>query len=504
MRIKFFLFLTGLLFITLAACSPGEPVTVTPVATDTPVTLPTETPVPDQPTGVFAGSVKIGPLCPVEPCTSPVGDIYSSRPLQLRSELASGTSDSISVFLNQDGTFRTPLPVGQYEVGLSNCKFLGCSGSLPVTIEIVQGETFGLNINIDTGIRSAVRPPMSLARLEEGLRNAGAVVAAGGDISQPFFAVTGQILAVNGTDIQVFEYPSIEDGQAEAAKIGPDGSTIGTTSVMWVAPPHFYASGTLIVLYVGDDQSLLTLLENALGKQIAGREPIVSETPSMPDVSSEADSTARRELSARLGVEPGDLRLVYSRILEFSDGSLGCPDAGFSYTQAIIPGYILLYELEGTRYPFHVSIDGQLFTDCRGENNVAAPFRLADDIVKVRDAFELDGGGPAHLGPEVFFQTRAEAEAYLAGSNGLVEMDLGKVDWETEMLVGTVITGSGCSFKVVTPLALMQHLDKTVTVYVEAEQTGLCEKAWAQPVWLALEDIPKDYSAGFILSYAVN
>ncbi|MCH9002477.1 MAG: hypothetical protein IIC02_07865, partial [Planctomycetes bacterium] len=261
---------------------------------------------------------------------------------------------------------------------------------------------------------------------------------------------------------------------------------------------------TLIVLYVGDDQSLLTLLENALGKQIAGREPIVSGTPSMSDVSSEADSTARRELSALLGVEPGDLRLVYSRILEFSDGSLGCPDAGAFYTQAIIPGYVLLYELKGTRYPFHVSIDGQLFTDCRGENNVAAPFRLADDIVKVRDAFELDGGGPAHLGPEVFFQTRAEAEAYLAGSNGLVEMDLGKVDWETEMLVGTVITGSGCSFKVVTPLVLMRHLDKTVTVYVEAEQTGLCEKAWAQPVWLVLEDIPKDYSAGFILSYAMN
>ena len=135
---------------------------------------------------------------------------------------------------------------------------------------------------------------------------------------------------------------------------------------------------------------------------------------------------------------------------------------------------------------------------------MAVPFRLADGFVTVKDAFELDGGGPSHLGPEVVLQTRAEAEAYLAESNGLVVMDLDLVDWEKEMLVGTVITGSGCSFEVVAPLVLMRHLGKTVDVYVEAEQTGTCEKAWAQPVWLVIQDVPKDYSVSFILSYAEN
>ena len=94
------------------------------------------------------------------------------------------------------------------------------------------------------------------------------------------------------------------------------------------------------------------------------------------------------------------------------------------------------------RYTFRISIDGRLFTDCRRENNVAVPFRLADDIVNITDAFQFDGGTPSHLGPEVVLQTRAEAQAFLSESGGLVEIDLDRIDWEVEMLVGTVITGS--------------------------------------------------------------
>ena len=187
MRIKLFLIFAGLLLALAAACTSEESVTV----------------VPADELGTLAGTVKIGPLCPVEPCSSQITDTYSSRELHLRSEQAGDGADVILVSLNQDGTFRTPLPIGRYEVSLSNCEFLGCSSSLPVSIEIVKGETFDLNIDIDTGIRSAVRPPMSLARLRDELRNAGAVVEDGGDIDQPFFNVTGRVLTVDGTDVQV-------------------------------------------------------------------------------------------------------------------------------------------------------------------------------------------------------------------------------------------------------------------------------------------------------------
>lgn len=498
MGFRLFLFLAGLILLTVAACSSGEPAAVVPVATDTPATLPSETPVPAQPTGVFAGAVKIGPLCPVDPCYQGNGDTYSSRQLRLQSE----AGREVMVQLRPNGTFLKIVPVGEYTVNLTNCDFLGCSSSLPVAVVIKEGEVTNLSIDIDSGIRTPALPPSpSNTRLADNLRVAGADVEIGAIARSSTFDVPVRNFTVNDALVHVWEFPNADEAAAGAATVGPDGFSAGGAFVDWTDSPHFYSSGSLIVLYVGNDVGTLTLLERVVGDQFAGSATITS---GQLEPGGRASLTAHRELSARLGVAPEDLVLVYSRILEFSDGSPGCPEPGYAYTQAIIPGYILLYELKGTRYPFHVSIDGRIYTDCRGENNVAVPFRLADGFVSVRDAFEFDGGGPSHLGPEVVLPTRAEAEAYLAESKGLVVMDLDLVDWEKEMLVGTVITGSGCSFEVVTPLVLMRNLGKTVDVYVEAEQTGTCEKAWAQPVWLVIQDVPKDYSVSFVLSYAEN
>jgi len=41
--------------------------------------------------------------------------------------------------------------------------------------------------------------------------------------------------------------------------------------VSWVEPPHFFKSGNLIVLYVGEESSILEALHEILGPQIAGR-----------------------------------------------------------------------------------------------------------------------------------------------------------------------------------------------------------------------------------------
>ena len=50
----------------------------------------------------------------------------------------------------------------------------------------------------------------------------------------------------------------------------------------------------------------------------------------------------------------------------------------------------------------------------------------------------------------------------------------------------------------------MQHLGKTVDISVEAVQTGLREKAWAVPLWLVLQEVPKDNAAGFIICFSMN
>ena len=102
------------------------------------------------------------------------------------------------------------------------------------------------------------------------LRNKGATVNNVGPLTQPFFSTPGQILRVNGEDVQAFEYENAAADQEEAACVSPDGSSVGTTIITWVSTPHFYRSGKVIVLYVGSSRELLSLLDSVLGPQFAG------------------------------------------------------------------------------------------------------------------------------------------------------------------------------------------------------------------------------------------
>ncbi|MBI3158391.1 MAG: hypothetical protein HYZ26_02180 [Chloroflexi bacterium] len=109
------------------------------------------------------------------------------------------------------------------------------------------------------------------AGLIEALGAAGAEVDLGEPVEQAFFSMTGQILSVNGADVQVFEYASAEDMEADAALVAEDGGSVGTSMITWVATPHFFKSGRVLVLYVGDDAAVLELLLGVLGEQFAGR-----------------------------------------------------------------------------------------------------------------------------------------------------------------------------------------------------------------------------------------
>lgn len=103
------------------------------------------------------------------------------------------------------------------------------------------------------------------------LQAAGATVETGEPVSQVFFTPEGSIIKVNGADVQVFEYESMEAMESEASQVSSDGGSIGTTMVTWVDTPHLYKAGRIIALYVGSDPTVRDLLENTLGPQFAGR-----------------------------------------------------------------------------------------------------------------------------------------------------------------------------------------------------------------------------------------
>jgi hypothetical protein len=115
--------------------------------------------------------------------------------------------------------------------------------------------------------------------LIDNLREAGAIVVdTGGVIQQPCFSVDGKAITVNGSYVQVFEYEDATTADTEAALISPDGFSINHTfnndgqicGYGWIAPPHFYKASNLIVLYIGENQAVIDVLETVLGSQFAG------------------------------------------------------------------------------------------------------------------------------------------------------------------------------------------------------------------------------------------
>ena len=72
-------------------------------------------------------------------------------------------------------------------------------------------------------------PVEDYVSLIDSLRGAGAIVEPGDQVEQAFFIVKGQIIKVNGADVQVFEYENAEAMEADAAH-GLLNSSIGTTT----------------------------------------------------------------------------------------------------------------------------------------------------------------------------------------------------------------------------------------------------------------------------------
>ena len=102
--------------------------------------------------GTLKGTVTIGPLCPVEPCSVPRDQIvaaYAARSLLITSK--EGTFVQ-SVTADPDTGYSVSLRPGTYVVDITH-QGIGGSPDLPKTVTIRAGETVRLDIDIDTGIR---------------------------------------------------------------------------------------------------------------------------------------------------------------------------------------------------------------------------------------------------------------------------------------------------------------------------------------------------------------
>lgn len=116
------------------------------------------------------------------------------------------------------------------------------------------------------------------AGLVNSLRQAGVTVEPRGEVASHFLSAELRLVAVNDSDVLVWEYEDATAAETEAAGISPDGFALRTLAqgtqriiaIEWVGPPHFYKTGKLVVLYVGESEVVIDALESVLGPQFAG------------------------------------------------------------------------------------------------------------------------------------------------------------------------------------------------------------------------------------------
>jgi hypothetical protein len=192
--------------------------------------------------------------------------------------------------------------------------------------------------------------------LVEALQTEGATVEPVAEVEQPFFGVDGQLISVNGTEVQVFEYADEAARQADSEKISPDGSSIGTTMVTWVDQPNFWAEGRLIVLYVGQDEDILNLFSNILGTRI--NEEVVA--PAREEEYPPAVIAARQDLSQSLGIPADQIEVVSHEEVEWPDACLGLAEPDEMCAQVITPGWRVILNAEGQQFEYHTDQRGKI------------------------------------------------------------------------------------------------------------------------------------------------
>jgi len=66
------------------------------------------------------------------------------------------------------------------------------------------------------------------------------------------------------------------------------------------------------------------------------------------------------DLAARSGIVAGDIIVTQARSVHWGSSALGCPQAGMNYTQAIIPGVLLILKAGKRNYRYHGRMSGGL------------------------------------------------------------------------------------------------------------------------------------------------
>jgi hypothetical protein len=107
-----------------------------------------------------------------------------------------------------------------------------------------------------------------------------------GQLTSSLLGTNPTRLCVDAHEVQVYEYASEAERVTWSGGISPDGGSIAhgnsRAEVLWIAPPHFFARGKVIALYVGSDERLIADLATLLGPTLDPDAPQAAGTREQP------------------------------------------------------------------------------------------------------------------------------------------------------------------------------------------------------------------------------
>ena len=89
-----------------------------------------------------------------------------------------------------------------------------------------------------------------------------------------------------------------------------------------------------------------------------GKEPGSTPAPLVGQVPQDLLDAVIDDLAQRLGVDREAITVEQAGAVIWRDGSLGCPQPGMSYTQALVAGYQIVLRVGEAPYDYHASAGG--------------------------------------------------------------------------------------------------------------------------------------------------
>ncbi len=88
----------------------------------------------------------------------------------------------------------------------------------------------------------------------------------------------------------------------------------------------------------------------------------------------EMTDLAKADLASRTGVDEAGIEVLKAEEVTWSNGALGCPKPGVSYTQALVDGYQVILFADGRAYDYHAGSDAKPFLCSSGEKDGGRDF----------------------------------------------------------------------------------------------------------------------------------